>query len=239
MHRLLLTITLLISIGTNTLTAENCDIEAWRAGTKITLDDIKHYGIERCFRAEVICDKIFERMVGRSYKKECTIPRTELRYIKVLHRNIEGDILLGELVVHQRIADRIVRIFRELYDAQYPIERMVLVDDYAADDNRSMEANNSSAFNYRTIPTGGRLSAHSRGVAIDINPLYNPYVKRRKDGSLLIAPEKGAEYLNREVSYPYKIERDDICCRLFLENGFEWGGDYRTCKDYQHFELIE
>ncbi len=239
MYRLLVTLALLVCIANRSSAAENRDIEVWRAGVVVTMQDINRHGIDRCFRAEPINDQVFKRMVDRSYKKECTIPRTALRYIKVLHRNAASDILLGELVVSERIAERIVRIFRALYEARYPIERMTLIDDYEADDNRSMEANNSSAFNYRTIPTGGRLSAHSRGVAIDINPLYNPYVKRRKDGSLLIAPAKGAKYVNRTESHPYKIERNDLCCRLFLENGFEWGGDYRSCKDYQHFELIE
>lgn len=239
MLRCFLIFAILVASYATSFASENSDMEFWRAGAKITLDDVARHGIDRCFRAEAVNDRVFERMAGRSYKKECTIPRSELRYVKVLHRNADGDILLGELVVHARIADRIVRIFKELYEAAYPIERMVLVDDYAADDNLSMEANNSSAFNYRTIPTGGRLSAHSRGVAIDINPRYNPYVKRRKDGSLFIAPTSGAKYVNRAGEYPYKITREDLCCRLFLENGFEWGGDYRSCKDYQHFELIE
>ena len=112
---------------------------------------------------------------------------------------------------------------------------MVLVDNYNADDEASMTANNSSAFNYRTTPGGTKLSAHSRGMAVDINPLYNPYVKVR-DGKTIVAPEAGRDFVERSGAFPYKIDRDDLCCQLFLERGFEWGGDYKSIKDYQHFE---
>jgi hypothetical protein len=72
-------------------------------------------------------------------------------------------------------------------------------------------------------------------MAVDINPRYNPYVKVLSDRTI-VAPKAAAEYVDRNGPFPYKIERHDICCKLFLEHGFEWGGDYKSIKDYQHFE---
>lgn len=209
--------------------------EQWCAGTEVTAEELASYDIDKLFVSEPISDAIFARMWGKSYKKDCTIPRSELRYIKALHITLDGKIKRGEMVVNRAISNDIVTILRELYKAGYPIERMVLVDEYGADDEASMTANNSSAFNYRTTPGGTRLSAHSRGMAVDINPLYNPYVKVLSDRTI-VAPKAAAEYVDRNGPFPYKIERHDICCKLFLEHGFEWGGDYKSIKDYQHFE---
>ena len=210
-------------------------LESWMAGSVVTLTEVEQFGIDNCFKICTIDDSTFARMKGKSYKVQCTIPLSELRYIKALHITQHGVIMLGEMVVNRAIAQDVVTILRRLYDQGYPIERMVLVDEYNADDELSMRANNSSAFNYRHTPGGTRLSAHSRGMAVDINPLYNPYVKHYPD-RIYVAPATAGEYVNRYGAFPYKIERDDICCRLFLEHGFEWGGDYKSIKDYQHFE---
>ena len=121
--------------------------EQWRAGTEVTTEEIATYGIKKLFCAEPISDAIFARMQGKSYKADCTIPRSELRYIKALHITLDGVIKRGEMVVNRAISDDIVAILRALFEAGYPIERMVLVDDYNADDEASMAANNSSAFN--------------------------------------------------------------------------------------------
>ena len=210
-------------------------LEYWQAGSTVTKAEVAQFGVDNCFKVCNIDDKTFARMKGKSYKSECTVPLSELRYIKALHITQEGAIMVGEMVVNRAIAEDVVTILRRLYQAGYPIERMVLVDEYNADDEASMRANNSSAFNYRHTPGGTRLSAHSRGMAVDINPLYNPYVKSYPD-RIYVAPATATEYVNRYGAFPYKIERDDLCCRLFLEHGFEWGGDYKTIKDYQHFE---
>ena len=210
-------------------------LECWKAGNVVTLAEVEQFGVDNCFVVCQIDDKTFARMRGKSYKAECTIPLSELRYIKALHVTQDGAILMGEMVVNRAIAQDVVTILRRLYEEEYPIERMVLVDEYNADDEASMRANNSSAFNYRHTPGGTRLSAHSRGMAVDINPLYNPYVKNYPD-RVYVAPATARDYVNRYGAFPYKIERNDLCCRLFLEHGFEWGGDYKTIKDYQHFE---
>lgn len=113
---------------------------------------------------------------------------------------------------------------------------MVLVDEYRADDETSMRANNTSCFCYRTVAGSRKVSAHAMGMAVDINPLYNPYVKRRANGRLFIQPANADPYTHRERRFDYKIERGDLCHRLFLQHGFSWGGAWRSLKDYQHFE---
>lgn len=231
-------VTTVLSLLCTMLCAAQSPLSPWRAGEEVTRSDVESFGLDRCFTSEAISEAIFARMKGKSYKEQCTIPTSELRYIRVLHITQEGKILIGEMVANRAISNDLVAIFRALFEAEYPIERMVLVDDYNADDNASMRANNSSAFNFRYIPTGGRLSAHSRGMAVDINPLYNPYIKQTANGTI-IAPKEGSDYVERSGAFPYKIDRDDICCRLFLQHGFEWGGDYKTIKDYQHFEKRE
>lgn len=111
-------------------------------------------------------------------------------------------------------------------------------DEYDAVDEAAMADNNSSAFNYRTISYSDVLSNHSLGRAIDINPLYNPYVKM-VDGRLSCEPTNGAAYMDREREFPHKITAEDPCCQIFKKHGFAWGGDWEHAKDYQHFDKVE
>lgn len=208
----------------------------WQAGQQVTLKMVETYGIERCFAIDTINDKVFARMWKKSYKEDCTIPRKELRYIRVLHYTQEGNIRLGELVCNKDIAQDLVEIFRELFDAKYPIERMVLIDNYDAQDQLSMAENNTSCFNFRFVGGTKKLSNHSQGRAIDINALYNPYVKRRSNGTLHVEPAAGRAYADRTKRFKYKIDRSDLCYKLFIKHGFRWGGDWKSVKDYQHFE---
>ncbi len=212
------------------------DLRQWNAGRKVSLADIRQYGgVDRCFTSMTISDKTFSRIKGKSYKANCTTPCADLRYIKALHYNNKGEILIGEMICHKDIAADLVEIFRVLFDERYPIERMVLVDEYGADDERSMKANNSSAFNFRNVPGTRSLSKHSLGLAVDINPFYNPYVYRR-NGRSICSPDGSRPYANRQKNFPYKIKSGDACHREFTKRGFTWGGNWRSCKDYQHFE---
>lgn len=190
---------------------------------------------QECFSSLEITDEVFNRMYGKSFKTECTTLRSDLRYLQVLHCNEQGETLIGELVCHKDIAEDLLYIFRKLYEAKYPIERMVLIDEYDADDEDSMADNNTSAFNFRYVSGTRKMSRHSTGMAIDINPRYNPYVRWRK-GKRMISPDNGKQYADRSKDFPYKIEKDDLCYRLFKERGFTWGGDWKNSKDYQHFE---
>ena len=188
------------------------------------------------FTIDTISDGVFRRMQGKSYKKGCTVVRAELRYLRLSHYDKDGREHVGELVCNKAIAEDLKAIFQELYRQKYPIERMRLIDDYDGNDERSMAANNTSCFNFRSIAGSGKLSKHATGMAIDINPLYNPYVKRRKDGTTFVQPATATKYADRGKAWPYKIERGDLCHRLFVAHGFRWGGAWASQKDYQHFE---
>jgi hypothetical protein len=170
-------------------------------------------------------------MQGRSFPVGCSIPRSDLRYLRVLHYDAGGQVQQGELVCNKAIAQDLIDIFHQLYHAHYPIERMRLIDDYDADDEQSMRANNTSCFCFRAISGSHKLSKHAQGLAIDINPLYNPYQKGAK-----VQPANARRYCNRAASFPYKIEKGDLLYRLFVSHGFSWGGSWRSLKDYQHFE---
>lgn len=188
------------------------------------------------FYISAIPDDIFEKMYGKSYKENCTVKREELSYVHILHKDFNGDTKEGELVVNSLIAQAVLEIFEELYKAEYPIEKVRLIDEYNADDELSMSDNNSSAFNFRYISYTTTISNHGLGLAIDINPLYNPYVKE-VNGKTSIEPSNATEYVNRDNEFPHKIDHDDLCYKLFTEYGFTWGGDWSNAKDYQHFEI--
>ena len=185
------------------------------------------------FTASPIPDAVWQRMQGRSYHPGCPVGRDELRYLRLLHYNLEGEVKTGELVCHKKLAADLLAIFRQLFEARYPIERMSLVDDYGADDVRSMQANNTSCFNHRRIAGTNRLSLHSYGCAVDLNPLYNPWVSA--DGKK-VSPKQGRPYARRSHPSPYVIKQGDLALRLFRRYGFTWGGSWRRAKDYQHFE---
>lgn len=191
---------------------------------------------EESFYAERINDALFDVIHGNSYREDCTIPREDLRCLHVLHKDWQGNVRQGELICHAYIVHDLLDIFQKLYLAAYPIEKVRLIDVYGADDECSMRDNNSSCFNFRFISHTKRISKHGLGLAVDINPLYNPYCKE-VDGRRVIEPGTAEPYLDRRAKFPYKIEREDLCCRLFAMHGFAWGGDWQDRKDYQHFEI--
>jgi hypothetical protein len=212
-------------------------LRAYPSGTEVDTRGWKDSFPDKLFYSEQLMQEIKDRINGKSYGENCTIPYEELRYIRVLYRGFDGGTYIGELIVNQVIAQDIMDIFRELYAIDYPIERMVLVDDYDADDDLSMAANNTSAFNFRFVAGTTRLSKHSLGCAIDINPLYNPYITKL-DGKTAILPKLGAKYVDRTKDCPYYIREDDPCYEAFISRGFTWGGAWENSKDYQHFQKI-
>lgn len=190
------------------------------------------------FTISPIPDDIFAKMQGKSFKDNCTMPREDLRYLKVLHVGFDGKTHIGELVVNRLIADDVLDIFKQLYEAGYEIEKIRLIDEYDADDEKSMSDNNSSAFNFRYISYSTKLSKHALGLAVDINTLYNPYVKN-VDGRRNVELANAEKYTDRSIEFPHKIDHDDLCYNVFAEHGFEWGGDWEHAKDYQHFEMSD
>lgn len=191
---------------------------------------------ESVFSSGPIPDSLFRSMQGRSFNEPAPVTREDLRLLTVMYKDFDGLDRKGQIVCNASIADDLLEIFRELYENAYPIESIRLIDDFEGDDMASMRADNTSCFNVRPKSAfKNGFSAHAYGLAIDINPLYNPYVRTR-DGITRIEPEEAAPYIDRGKDFPHKIDREDLCCRLFRAHGFTWGGSWRSMKDYQHFE---
>lgn len=208
----------------------------WRAGTIVSVKAVEAYGLSRCFTSTPIPDAVFARMQGKSYPQGCPIRRSDLRYLRLLHKDLKGHIRLGEMVCNEAIAADVLDIFRQLYLHGYPIESVRLIDDFGANDELSMRANNTSAFCYRVVKGSRRLSPHARGMAVDLNTLYNPCYRRSRSGRVTIQPATAARYVDRSAHFPCKITPSDLAYRLFKAHGFRWGGAWRSVKDWQHFE---
>ncbi|MDY3250513.1 MAG: M15 family metallopeptidase [Candidatus Choladocola sp.] len=209
------------------------DAEKTEAGTLIQTERLSETDLDAYFRIYPISDEIFSRIYGKSYKEYCTVPREDLRYLKVLHYDFDHQVRVGELIVSHLIAEDCLEIFRQLYRSEYEIQSMYLIDNYGADDFTSIEANNTSAFNYRNVTGSSNLSNHALGLAIDINPQQNPYV----EGNGTYYHPNAADYVDRSrTDVGHMINHDDLCYQLFTEHGFTWGGDWSSLKDYQHFE---
>lgn len=183
------------------------------------------------FTYEPIPQSVIRRITGCSYPEDCPLPYSELRYLNLMYVDYSGETQQGELICNKAIAQDLIEIFYELYQAGYPLATVSLIDDYGANDEASMQANNTSCFNYRKIAGSGMLSNHSYGLAVDINPLYNPYVT-----ATAVSPSGSGPYADRSSEFISKIDHEDLAYRLFTEHGFTWGGDWVSRKDYQHFE---
>jgi D-alanyl-D-alanine carboxypeptidase len=172
-----------------------------------------------------------ERMTGVSWRPSCPVGLSDLRLLRVAHWGFDGDVRHGRLVVHRDQARPIMGVMRRLYRLRFPLRRMRLVDAYGADDRRSMAADNTSAFNCRTVAGTSRWSEHAYGRAIDVNPIENPYVT----ASGYVSPPAGARFARRNQSVRGLIHGDGPVVRAFAAVGWEWGGDWPWPKDYQHF----
>ena len=190
------------------------------------------------FYYEPLSDQIIDKINGISYVENENISLDELRYMHILHYNFDNEITEGELICNKAIAQDLLEIFYELFQSEYEIEKVRLIDEYNGDDTASMEDNNTSCFNYRVVDGTSSLSKHAYGLAIDINPFYNPYVVFQSDGSTYISPKGSESYTDRSLDFPYKIDDEDLCYKLFKEHGFTWGGNWNSCKDYQHFQKV-
>lgn len=152
----------------------------------------------------------------------------QLQLLDLPFVDFEGIERMGQLVVHQDVAEDVGTIFQELFEARFPIACMEPIVKYDWDDFASIKANNTSAFNYRVIFGTDRLSNHSFGKAIDINPVQNPYFG--SDGESL---PPGYVY---DLDAKGVIKDGDVVVEAFLKRGWTWGGHWETPKDYQHFE---
>jgi len=218
--------------------------------------DIDHPGrtvYEPGFYYEPLSDSIKDYITGISYPADASsssettvnsitgtpaVSYDDLAYVGLLYVDFNGLTQAGELICNKKIAQDMVEIFHELYTSDYRIDSIYLVDNYGGDDTASMCADNTSCFNYRVVDGSTSLSKHAYGLAIDINPFYNPYIVfgAGEGGSDYISPPGSEIYTDRSASFAYKIDDSDLCYRLFTSHGFKWGGDWNSCKDYQHFQ---
>jgi hypothetical protein len=183
--------------------------------------------------AAAIIQPVSAADLGSSWHPGCPIDPSQLRRVEVNYIGFDGQTHRGELIVHEDLAAEVVAIFDQLRQLHYPIEKIRTVDNYpGADDELSMEDNNTSAFNCRDIPGTGRWSQHAFGRAIDLNPLLNPEIDRTG----AIQPKTAAPYLDRNRTDPGVLHAGDAAVRVFTDRGWRWGGDWRSPIDYQHFE---
>jgi len=172
--------------------------------------------------------------LGATWRPGCPVAPEQLRRVELDYIGFDGRTRRGELVVHQDVVADVIEIFGQLQRLGYPIAKMQTVDHYpGAEDELSMEDNNTSAYNCRPLPGSNAPSLHAYGRAIDVNPLINPYI----DSTGHIEPATAGPYLDRNRTDPGLLHAGDPAVRAFTDRGWRWGGNLQTPKDYQHFEL--
>jgi hypothetical protein len=170
-------------------------------------------------------------MSGRSWHAGCPVALSELRVVRVSHWGFDGRVHTGALVVNEDVTASVVSVFRRLYELRFPIRRMRLVDEYGANDFRSIEADNTSAFNCRQATGSTHWSEHAYGHAIDLNPLENPYVSGGRTSHRRSVPYLDRSRLRRGMVTPAVVA-------AFRSVGWGWGGDWTgSVRDYQHFSV--
>jgi len=157
-------------------------------------------------------------------------------FVEILYYSFDGKIHKGQLLIDKRLIENIREVFRVALENKFPIASVIPISSERFlkhgkwnEDDQSMRANNTSAFNYRTVTGGKSLSKHAYGFAIDINPVQNPYIK----GNIVLPPN--AVYDKRK---PGTLSCDSPVVRSFIRLGWTWGGNWKSLKDYQHFEKV-
>jgi len=180
----------------------------------------------------LLAPDLLAKMRSTTWHEGCPVPPEDLRQLTLPYWNFDRQRAQGVLIVHKDVAEEVAKIFQDLFDHRFPIQKMTPVEEFNGDDDASMAANNTSAFNCRDV-TGqpGKFSNHSWGRAIDINPLTNPYIKGDK-----VLPPEGRKYLDRTKAFPGSILSDTFIVHRFTRAGWTWGGTWSDRKDYQHFE---
>lgn len=164
-----------------------------------------------------------------AYNDDCPVPLSKLNTVHIKYIDFKGNLKNGEIIVFHAISSKVLELFKKLYEIQFPLESVKPIYYFNGNDDLSMDANNTTAFHCRPITGGKKLSKHSYGIAIDINPIQNPYIK----GSIIL-PSKGKSYINRS---PFKKGMLENVVDIFKTYGFSmWAGNWKTQKDYMHFE---
>ena len=173
---------------------------------------------------------------GYSWHKGCPVHYRDLRYVTMTYLDFAGKERTGEMIVHKAVAKEVTEIFEKLYNARYPIRQMRLVSGFGGSDWKSIDADNTSAFNCRNATGSKKWSKHSYGRAIDLNPLENPYISHNGH----IAHKASQKFRKRQHQNNSAADRavllqDDPAVQIFKAHGWMWGGDWKGVKDFQHF----
>lgn len=168
-------------------------------------------------------------MVPAVWRRGCPVPLRQLRLIRMTHWDFAGGIAVGRLVVHRRAVDATVAVMSELFELGFPIRRMRPIRRYGGSDFRSIEADNTSAFNCRRVTGATGWSRHALGTAIDINPLENPYVQHGRT-----VHSASVDYLQRTPARPGMLLAGSHEVAALEAAGWQWGGRWRSPRDYQH-----
>jgi peptidoglycan LD-endopeptidase CwlK len=150
-----------------------------------------------------------------------------LRIVDVYYYGFDNKLHKGQLIVHKEVVLDIIEIFEFIRESQFPVKKVVPISNYGWSDEKSTMDNNTSAFNYRFISGTRVISKHAYGLAIDINPLLNPYIK---NGTSLPA---NCVY---DTTKAGTLSVDSQLVTEFKLKGWQWGGEWKSLKDYQHFE---
>lgn len=221
----------------------------WEPSLKVTLPVFKATPLLKL-------SKIINRIIGRSWRRNGPVALEELSFVRIAHRDFEGKIKAGELIVHKDVANDVIEIFKELFKNQFKIKQVKLIDCYFKPeercqegkdieeqiDQRSMDDNNTSALFVRKVTKGDRWSHHSVGKAIDINPKQNPYVQYEDTTCTkpkVVLPTESKIFVNRKDYQEGMINQGVI--DAFKKRGWFWGGDWKNSntKDYQHFSKLD
>ena len=181
-------------------------------------------------RTSTIPTAMRRRMIGASWHPGCPLGLDQLRLLTLSYWGFDHAVHQGQLIVNESAARALTGAFRLLFAARYPIRQMRVVDVFGGSDERSMLADNTSAFNCRRVRGTTSWSEHSYGLAVDINPFENPEVV---NGA--IDPPAAAAWADRSRHTPAMIRHGDAVWRAFISVGWKWGGDWTSPKDYQHF----
>lgn len=171
------------------------------------------------------------KVLARStWTAECPLPRSDLRYATVSFWGFDDRPHTGEMILNAGAAQDLVGVFRKLYRARFPIEEMRVRRAGEIDAPPTGDYNNTDVFDCRPATGGSHWSQHAFGLAVDINPFHNPYLK----GDLVV-PELSSAYLDRDWDRPGMIQPSDVVTRAFAAIGWGWGGEWSSLKDWQHF----
>jgi len=183
--------------------------------------------VTKAIKLDTIIDSDLKKIKVRSDLKNFNSIYKELSLINVYYLGYDSLVHRGQLVCHKSVVNELKEIFIELYKIKFPIESVRPISLFEWNDEISMSSNNTSCFNYRTVSNSNKLSEHSKGLAIDLNPKYNPYISSKG----VISPKNG-EYNNKNIG---TIIVDSKVISIFKDKGWKWGGNWKRSKDYQHF----